>query len=142
MPADELQDLANSIYDVWKSDPAHCDFTLALHKWAPGTLESWVRHLQRLAKFAVRYCGIPKDKVMVAHFRHFAEEGKKLATLCGAISTVRLCEKLRFLAPTMSLHPEDGNTLGASRAICPRPHRGTSRSINAWCTSQTGLIIY
>ena len=42
MTPDKLRDLATKIYDLRKCDRAHCDFALVLHKWAPGTLESWV----------------------------------------------------------------------------------------------------
>ena len=100
MSADELRGLATKIHNVWKSDPAHCDLALALHKWAPGTLRSWARHLQLLATSVVQYPGLPKDKVLATYLKHLAVEGKNWATLRGAISAVCLCEKLGFLAPT------------------------------------------
>ena len=101
MSANELRGIATNIYVPWKSDLAHCDFALAMHKWTPSTLESGVQHLRLLGRFAVRYPGLPKDKVLATYLRHLATKGKKSATLRGAISAVHLYETLGFLAPTV-----------------------------------------
>ena len=99
--AEDLRFLSSRLLDARTDDLVISDQALAIGRWAPGTVDTWVGLLRGLSDTATKYLELNRSQTLAQHLQLLGAQGKKSVTLRGLVSGVRLCEKIGLITPTV-----------------------------------------